>query len=370
MRVAAITLLCILLGVPLASATLRASEEARSLQAATCSINLRLRSEECSKEVALEELENERDEAREDGREKRAAKLQACIDDVNSGAIDVDGECAAANSAVSLTEAFEQSDDQFSLNIDEFFAGDTELNTNTGPLACDALLIPDVRNHAAKKSVIASPMTCEDPIMMCTWIRDRQPRDGNGDCATPLHENCVNKGPGDNTDLCMVADDDEGNIHAHGFVYHPGTPEADYAGNMLFYVSLYDHMYKRGYVENVDYGEGNVYPMCGCLSDMPKVSRADCTEISVDRDEYMIAFRPASGLTIRRRLRLSFDACDGRDDDDNTNGGPGDENDLYSEIVAVYGGENNVPDFVDQDNDDATDNLVGACKAGDVTVTV
>ena len=49
-----------------------------------------------------------------------------------------------------------------------------------------------------------------------------------------------------------------------------------YAANKLFYyVSMYEHMYQRGYVRNVPGA-----PMCGCcLEKMPVVTRSDCTEI-------------------------------------------------------------------------------------------
>eukprot|EP00353_Schmidingerella_taraikaensis_P006086 CAMPEP_0185568722 /NCGR_PEP_ID=MMETSP0434-20130131/1594_1 /TAXON_ID=626734 ORGANISM="Favella taraikaensis, Strain Fe Narragansett Bay" /NCGR_SAMPLE_ID=MMETSP0434 /ASSEMBLY_ACC=CAM_ASM_000379 /LENGTH=375 /DNA_ID=CAMNT_0028183317 /DNA_START=61 /DNA_END=1188 /DNA_ORIENTATION=+ len=370
MRAALIAILGVL--VPIASASLRATAAgARDLQTApTCVRGFRLRGDylegdECNKAAVIADLEERRD----DSGSRRAAQWQTCIDEVTSGIIDVDAECAAAREAVSLEDALKQSDSKSDFtesDITEFFKGDTYWNTNTGPLECDALLIPDVRNHAARKETIANPFTCTDPIMMCVWVRDRQPRDNNGDCATPLHENCVNKGPGDNTDLCIVADDDEGNIHAHGLVYHPDTEEAEYAGNMLFFVSMFDHMYQRGYVENVDYGGDHVYPMCDCIENLPKVSRSDCTEISINRDNFDLRYRPSSGLTVNRNLRLQFDTCDGEDEDGN---GPGEANDLYSEIVAVYGGEDNVPSYIDQDNDEATDQLVGACKAGDVAVS-
>jgi hypothetical protein len=53
-------------------------------------------------------------------------------------------------------------------------------------------------------------------------------------------------------------------------------PSATYKGNNIFYVSMYDHMYKRGYVRNVPGA-----PMCGCAEQMPVVSRADCTQMDV-----------------------------------------------------------------------------------------
>jgi hypothetical protein len=50
-----------------------------------------------------------------------------------------------------------------------------------------------------------------------------------------------------------------------------------YRGNNLFFVSLYDHMYVRGYVKNVPGA-----PMCACAEQMPTVSRSDCTQIDFE----------------------------------------------------------------------------------------
>ena len=83
----------------------------------------------------------------------------------------------------------------------------------------------------------------------------------------------------DNTDLCyneltkapysndidangFSVYDDEGPVHCHGFAWSTDEREASsrYKANNLFFVSMYDHMYKRGYVGNIP---GS--PMCGCV---------------------------------------------------------------------------------------------------------
>jgi hypothetical protein len=46
--------------------------------------------------------------------------------------------------------------------------------------------------------------TCTTNAAMCCWPKDRQANDNNGNCTTPYGENCVNKDPADNTDLCFV----------------------------------------------------------------------------------------------------------------------------------------------------------------------
>merc|ERR1711924_541962 len=50
--------------------------------------------------------------------------------------------------------------------------------------------------------------------------------------------------------------------------------------NNLFFVSMYDHLYQRGYVDSVtdDPQIAGSQAMCGCVEDMNPVARADCTE--------------------------------------------------------------------------------------------
>jgi hypothetical protein len=128
---------------------------------------------------------------------------------------------------------------------------------------------------------------------MCCWVTDRQANDGNGNCANPYDLNCVDKNPGDNTDLCYVdhkssnmskgngeelfpfddnnnSDDAEGPVHCHGFAWgnDPNDFTSRYKGNNLFYVSMYDHMNQRGYVRAVPGA-----PMCGCTE---QVSIYEC----------------------------------------------------------------------------------------------
>lgn len=92
--------------------------------------------------------------------------------------------------------------------------------------------------------------------------------------AKPYDTNCVNADPADNTDLCYVDmnrharasgtdggfalypgdnADGEGAIHCHGLAWgdDDNDIESRYKGNNIFYVSMYDHLYVRGYVRNV-----------------------------------------------------------------------------------------------------------------------
>ena len=114
--------------------------------------------------------------------------------------------------------------------------------------------------------------TCTTNAAMCCWTKDRQAADNNGNCNRNTYsENCVDKNPGDNTNLCYVdlergaaatgsSDEglvafpgDEGATHCHGLAWANDVDDASarYKGNNLFFVAMYDHMYQRGYVENV-----------------------------------------------------------------------------------------------------------------------
>ena len=123
------------------------------------------------------------------------------------------------------------------------------------------------------------PAVCTSHAAQCCWPRDRQANDNNGNCKTPYDSDCVDKDVADNTDLCyndlsdapytnqieangFTVFDEEGPIHCHGFAWSNDEQEtlSRYKGNALFFVSMYDHMYVRGYAENVP---GS--PMCGCV---------------------------------------------------------------------------------------------------------
>lgn len=128
------------------------------------------------------------------------------------------------------------------------------------------------------------PSVCTAHAAQCCWPRDRQANDNNGNCNSPYDSNCVDKDVGDNTDLCynkldaapyangirangFSTYDNEGPVHCHGFAWSTKDQEitSRYKANALFFVSMYDHMYQRGYVENIP---GS--PMCGCVEHVRK----------------------------------------------------------------------------------------------------
>ena len=245
--------------------------------------------------------------------------------------------------------------------LEEFFDGGTSANWEieyanedgvaTNVLKEDFSRINSFYTSSAQQGVVEYPDymknfdDCEYRAAYCCWIQDRQANDNNGNCNDPYEENCVDKDPADNADLCYVDmslvpqsahvqsgysifpgddDDGEGAIHCHGFAWgdDSSAPDARYKGNNLFYVSLYDHFYTRGYVRNVPGA-----PMCGCAEQMPIVSRADCTEMEVS-EKYQYKYNGATGggfTVTQKSVAIEFNSCEGVDADGND-----DNNDLES----------------------------------------
>jgi len=168
---------------------------------------------------------------------------------------------------------------------------------------------------------------------VCCWHRDRQYFDKNGNCA---HTDCANQNPGDNTDLCWTDTDEgafpypddvaEGDLHCHGLSWGntidqtAGDVNTNARWNNLFFVSLYDHLYTRGYVDSITDNTliAGDEAMCGCVEDMDfAVARADCTE-AVGKTNYTTSL-DSEGLLVARHIAdtfaLEFRACEGYDYD-------------------------------------------------------
>ena len=131
-------------------------------------------------------------------------------------------------------------------------------------------------------SHVTSLQNCEHHAMYCCWPQDRQANDNNGNCDDPYDDNCLDSDPADNTDLCYSTNESsklvfpgednnnqrraEGPIHCHGTAWaDSSTADTSWAfrGNNVFYISMYDHLYQRGYVRNIP---GSA--MCGCAEDV------------------------------------------------------------------------------------------------------
>merc|ERR1712188_172326 len=235
-----------------------------------------------------------------------------------------------------------------SIDLEEYFEGGTFLNDETGNFQQD---VDDLERHGgydrfgyvgedtrlndymrtteesyaagkaimtfsgdeAKTSYLSSPTTgfengcAETNAAVCCWHRDRQYYDNNGHCHFGW---CKDKDPGDNTDLCWIEEVDDAD---------DANDKAKW--NNLFFVSMYDHLYQRGYVDSItdDPKIAGSQAMCGCVEDMNPIARADCTMV-VARSEYKAYQDENTGLLVVESVpgsfELEFKACEGYDYDE------------------------------------------------------
>lgn len=245
----------------------------------------------------------------------------------------------------------------------EHYAGGGEWNyeieTASGEdeLQVDASRVNDVYYYEAQRKVIGfpediesfnphtgldikgttTPMVdldgCDVNAAYCCFAQDRQAGDNNGNCATPYEYNCVDKDPADNTNICYIdherssksshvgggfsifgdlqtgKENIEGSVHCHGFAWGEDPLHIDnvFKGNLLFYVSMYDHLTQRGYARNIP---GS--PMCACAENMAVVTRADCTQIASTEKVYLKWTASTSSIVADIDVRdINFNACQG-----------------------------------------------------------
>jgi hypothetical protein len=247
--------------------------------------------------------------------------------------------------------------------LDEFYDGGTYYNeqvqqTNGGDsysLNRDTQGIKRFYNGPAQRRLVDWPSTsvtnfrdCAINAVMCCWAQDRQADDNNGNCEQPYPnanirsdelwtpDNCIDKDPADNTDICyvdmsrspksnhvveggVIFDDKdgvrEGDTHCHGLAWADDSLSSShrYRGNNLFFVSMYDHMRQRGYVRNIPGA-----PMCGCIEQMPTVTRSDCTEMDITEDFSFTYDANASTFNAAViKAKIQFNACQGLNGNNN-----------------------------------------------------
>lgn len=331
-----------------ASAKLSQPEE-RNLQVTSCFINGKfhfnpITDQGCSYELLRAEMEN---------KINNTAKCTNTADDELVAIFGADVETLIETKCQEAYDAkrdaldfgtFTNKGDQFDK---EYFDGGTYMNEEREDNAGNYNLQSDFtriklfydNGASAKSASFPDDLTnfdnCEIGASFCCWSADRQAGDNNGNCATPYDTNCVDADPGDNTDVCSVdisrfpeaariptgvlnlPGDSEGAIHCHGLAWSPDANHSSqyYSGNNLFYVSMYDHFYQRGYVRNVPGA-----PMCGCAEKMPIVSRADCTEVQANETiKFFYDNTTGAGtfLVVLVRADLQFNACEGVDNNNN-----------------------------------------------------
>jgi len=246
---------------------------------------------------------------------------------------EIDAACASGFSELEETVPFPSEGELEALSCGHWW-GYGEINKQAGrephfSATAAGNAINDFYYNVVLRGKVAMPdydglFNCPDDMraVMCCWTRDRQAGDNNGNCGSGrTRQDCTYADPGDNTEVCDLdsTDNDQEAVHCHGFAYpesdvksddNPYWENARYAGNLMYYVSMYDHPLQRGYVEGVNnhtqsderghFAELGA-PMCGCTSvfeDMGfSVARADCTEIEKVEYTYSVTINaPDSGL--------------------------------------------------------------------------
>jgi hypothetical protein len=248
----------------------------------------------------------------------------------------------------------------------EHYAGGGEWNyeveTASGEdrLKVDAARVDEVYYYEAQRKVIQFPEHiesfnpyneansingiqdldgCDLNAAYCCFAQDRQAGDNNGNCATPYEYNCVDKDPADNTNICYIdhsrssksshvsggfsifgdlvknKENIEGSVHCHGFAWSEDELHRDSVlkGNLLFYVSMYDHLTQRGYARNIP---GS--PMCACAENMAVVTRADCTQVATTEKTTFSWTAADTTLGASIDIRdVNFNACTGANGNNN-----------------------------------------------------
>lgn len=190
----------------------------------------------------------------------------------------------------------------------EFFDGNTAFNQEYATADNNLMLSDDVaRMKSINSDVLDShgiqwpghiynfneTTSCQARAAMCCWTADRD-EVGAGSCSGT---GCLDEEPeSSGTDVCLVnmtksplashvkrgeaffSGATEGVVNCHGFAWDEGASDLDnkYKGNLLFKVGMMEGLVDNGYVGSVPGA-----PMCGCVEQMPIVSKAKCTDIEI-----------------------------------------------------------------------------------------
>jgi hypothetical protein len=201
-------------------------------------------------------------------------------------------------------------------------------------LRIEAKRVAQIKKLSSRRGIhwpsqIPNFQNCNLRAVTCCWVKAQK--------LTNQHE------PMDNTDVCYAdfskspassnvnagyaifeqpnGGGDEGPVNCHGFAWGNDPKRASHRlkGNALFEVAMYEAFYKQGYVKSLPGA-----PMCGCVEQMPTVTRADCTEVGAS-EMFSLTFVPGNvpRLTVvLKRQTVRVQAC--------TGGAGGVNNDLSS----------------------------------------
>lgn len=210
----------------------------------------------------------------------------------------------------------------------EFFNGGTIFNTEMSVtnFERDTQRLAQIRAELLNKHGIGWPsnidnfdlnQSCENHAAMCCYVDSRSPNNPLGDNTDVCHHymgDSPRSAHVEGGESVFSGSSDEGEVYCHGFYW---DNDDRYKGNLLFEVAMSKGLLDNGYVRNIPGA-----PMCGCIEQMPVVTNAACTSMTVTED-FELSFTTvtdSSQLSIRvvGDPDIQFKPCGG---DGSLNGG-------------------------------------------------
>merc|ERR1712176_1155881 len=187
--------------------------------------------------------------------------------------------------------------------VNEFFDGGNIWNYGVDKdgvnLAQDAARIKVVSDQFASNKIIGFPEVhnfegCKLRAAMCCYPAKRQGAarievdDNSNACYMDFRKARQSSHVRDGYSI-YSGDGNEGGLHCHGFAWGNdyGYQGAAFKGNTLFEVAMVKGLAGSGHVGHLPGA-----PMCGCVENMPVVTRADCTKTTVSQT-VTIKYSPA-----------------------------------------------------------------------------
>jgi len=202
-------------------------------------------------------------------------------------------DSAYASERMGFHEMMGENEKQF---VNEFFDGGNIWNyevdeAGESNLAQDATRIDVVSDKFGSKTNIGFPDIhnfegCKLRAAMCCHPAKRnggeriEPDDNSNACYMDFTKARQSSHVRDGYSI-YSGEGNEGALNCHGFAWgnDAGYDDAAFKGNTLFEVAM-----KKGLSENGYVGHLPGAPMCGCVENMPVVTRADCTKTTVSQN--------------------------------------------------------------------------------------
>ena len=212
---------------------------------------------------------------------------------------------------------------------DTFFDGGSIFNT--GPMVNsmeedpELARINDIKQYVNPNGGIAWPdsyhrnfdlETCAAEAVMCCWKATRKASSPGSPAIANGNANICHHDIADSPKSARVAggqtlflEDSEGSSVCQGFFWDGDSKTSDYKGNLLFHVAMDYGLLNNGFVRNVPSA-----PMCACIEQMPTVSKAGCSDISVV-ETFKVTYDPIKGhyVELAKDPELTFGNCGGSD---------------------------------------------------------